>query len=412
MSQLLIISQIWPEPDSSAAGSRMMQLIELFREHNFDITYASTASKSDFAADLKGLGVKTTSILLNHPSFSVFLEEEKPDIVLFDRFMVEEQFGWQVAETCPDALRILDTEDLHFLRKARRQAFNENRSLSKADLFSETAKREIASILRCDLSLIISEAEEKLLIEQFKIDKKLLCYLPFLLEEIASTTLEMLPSFEERNHFISIGNFLHPPNWDKTRYLKEEVWPLVRAELPAAELHIYGAYASQKVEQLHAPKEGFFIEGRAAVAKTVFEQAKVVLAPLRFGAGLKGKFIEAMQCGTPCVTTTIGAEGIGGGMPWNGEIANTPTEIARAAVVLYQNKKRWKKAQESGLRIINQRFQKAAFSEKFFAKLFAVQTDLEKHRRENFFGSLLMHHTAQSTKYMAKWIEAKNRNNA
>ena len=80
-------------------------------------------------------------------------------------FITEEQFGWRVAENCPDAIRLLDTEDLHFLRKARQEVVNKNQELN---LFSETAKREIASIYRCDVSLIISEFEMQLLQETFK----------------------------------------------------------------------------------------------------------------------------------------------------------------------------------------------------------------------------------------------------
>ena len=359
MRKLLIIGQVWPEPDSSAAGSRMLQLIGLFLEHRYKITYASTAAESDHAVDLVALGLKTQIVPLNNSRFDSFLKEENPEIVMFDRFMVEEQFGWRVAQICPNALRILDTEDLHFLRKARQKALEENQNFKKTDLFSDIAKREIASIFRCDMSLIISEAEKKLLLEQFKIDENLLCYLPFLLNGLLKTELETLPSFEEREHFVSIGNFLHPPNWDKVYYLKNEIWPLIRKELPDVELHLYGAYAPEKAMRLHDPKSGFFMEGKGENVKRIFENARIVLAPLRFGAGLKGKFFDAMQSGTPCVTTTIGAEGICGALPWCGEIANTPETLAKAAIVLYQSKARWGKAQKAGFEIIHRRFRKS-----------------------------------------------------
>lgn len=405
----MIIGQVWPEPTSSAAGSRMLQLVEVFLENEFEITFASTAAQNEFSAGLQNLGVKTQPIRLNHKSFDEFLKQENPNIVLFDRFMVEEQFGWRVSENCPKALRVLDTEDLHFLRKARQKAFEENRNFKKTDLFSEIAKREIASILRCDLSLIISEAEMEILTETFKIDKNLLCYLPFLLDPMLQSTLENLPVFEDRKHFVSIGNFLHPPNLDMVLWLKKEIWPLIRKKLPDTELHIYGAYASQKATNLNDPNDGFFIKGRANDSKTVLKNAKILLAPLRFGAGLKGKFVEAMLCGTPCVSTTIGAEGIGGGLPWNGEIANSPREIAEAAIRLYQNKKRWKKSQGFGMEIINQRFQKNQFSEKLIHTLKMLLENLEQHRQQNFLGAMLLHHSMQSTKYLARWIEEKNK---
>src|SRR5699024_7195355 len=117
----------------------------------------------------------------------------------FDRFITEEQFGWRVAEQCPQTLRILDTEDLHCLRRARKKAINEERSFAPEDLLNEeTAKREIASIFRCDLSLVISEYELKLLQDLFKIDKTLLHYLPFMLDPIGKDTVRSWPAFDER----------------------------------------------------------------------------------------------------------------------------------------------------------------------------------------------------------------------
>ena len=108
--------------------------------------------------------------MLNCSSFDHFVQELNPSIVLFDRFMSEEQFGWRVAENCPDALRILDTEDLHCLRLARQKAVKENREFREADLFSDTAKREIASIYRSDCTLMIATEEITILQQQFKID--------------------------------------------------------------------------------------------------------------------------------------------------------------------------------------------------------------------------------------------------
>jgi len=213
--RILIIGFVWPEPNSSAAGGRMVQLISIFKKQGFEVTFASSASDSEYMIDLESLAVAKKSIALNCSSFDVFIKELNPTIVLFDRFMIEEQFGWRVAENCPDALRILDTEDLHCLRLARQKAFKENRLFSTDDLLvTAVSKREIASILRCDISLMISEYEMELLQSVFKIDSSLLYYLPLLLEPIEISTIQKLPSFEERNNFIFIGNFLHEPNWN------------------------------------------------------------------------------------------------------------------------------------------------------------------------------------------------------
>jgi hypothetical protein len=406
---LLIIGFVWPEPNSSAAGGRMLQLIAQFQQQGFSITFASPALDSDFMVDLTTLNVDKKSIALNCSSFDIFIKELNPTVVLFDRFMIEEQFGWRVAENCSDALRILDTEDLHCLRLARQKAFKSNSEFNIVDILKEdVAKREIASILRCDLSLMISEFEMELLTTTFKIDEKLLYYLPFLLDPISKNTFEKLPSFEERNNFIFIGNFLHEPNWNAVLYLKENIWPLLRKQVPEANLNIYGAYPSQKVMQLHQPKEGFHIKGRAIDANEVVQNAKIVLAPLRFGAGIKGKLIEAMQCGTPSITTTIGAESMQGHLPWNGFVTDDITEFTNFAVQLYQDKNLWTVAQQNGIAIINQRYSKELFENNFALKVQFLRSNLPQHRLDNFFGALLQHHTLNSTKYMSRWIETKN----
>ena len=409
MKTLLIIGHIFPEPTTTAAGIRMMQLISLFEKEKYKIVFSSTASITNKSETFKCTSVEVKSIVLNNASFDNFIKELNPSVVLFDRFITEEQFGWKVAENCPDAMRLLDTEDLHFLRKARQEALKKKLPLSDLNLFSDTAKREIASIYRCDLSLIISEFEMKLLQNTFHIDTSLLCYLPFLVNEIAEAEFNKFPLFENRNHFITIGNLLHAPNLDSILFLKKEIWPEIKKELPKAELHIYGAYAPQQISELHSKKEGFLIKGWIANVSEVMKNARVCLAPLRFGAGLKGKFIDAMKNGTPAVTTSIGSEGISGDFSFSGAIADDVEGIVNASIALYNNKENWLAAQQNAMIILNQRFDFNLYSEKFIDQLIQLQNTLEEHRNRNFIGQILQHQSVQATKYMGKWIEQKNK---
>jgi hypothetical protein len=404
-NSVLIIGFVWPEPKSSAAGNRMMQLIDLFQANNYPITFASTALNLEFSEDLTQLGIAAKTIELNSSSFDEFVKELQPRIVVFDRFMVEEQFGWRVAESCPNALKMLNTEDLHSLRQARQLAVKEKCDFYWEDLFSsDVAKREIASILRCDLSLMVSEFEMELLQNQFKIDASLLYHLPIFAEK-----LETIPSYEERNDFVFIGNFLHDPNWDCVKYLSETIWPLLHSKLPDVKMLVYGAYPSQKILELHKPKSNFYILGRAEDAFDVVKKAKVVLAPIRFGAGIKGKLLEAMQCGTPSVTSSIGAEAMNDSLDWNGFIKDNPTDFVDAAVTLYQDKELWQESQENGFIILEQRYKKSLFESEFVTRINALWSNLKQHRKANFMGALLQHHLHSSTKYMSKWIEEKNK---
>lgn len=405
-NSLLIIGFVWPEPNSSAAGGRMMQLISLFKEQGYQITFASPALDSDFMVNLADFGVNKVTIELNDSSFDAFIRHLQPDIVLFDRFMTEEQFGWRVAENCPNAIRILDTEDLHCLRLARQKAFKENRIFQVVDLLEEAvAKREIASVLRSDLSLMVSEYEMELLQSFFRIEKPLLFYLPLLVDQFEISPL----SFQQRQNFGFIGNFLHEPNWNAVQYLKETIWPLIRMQLPVAVLEIYGAYPSQKVFQLHNEKEGFLIRGRAENAKEFISNVRILMAPLRFGAGIKGKLLEAMQYGTPTITTSIGAESMHGTLDWNGIIEDDPQQFADAAVQLYQEESLWLQSQENGFTIVKQRYLKELFAVEFAKQVSFLKLNLKNHRQNNFLGQMLSHHTMQSTKYMSRWIEEKNK---
>ena len=225
MKHLVIIGQVIPEPKSTAAGTRMMQLIGIFSDAGYKISFLTAANNVEFSEQ-----IDVHPIEINQESFDDKIKILDPDIVIFDRYVTEEQFGWRVSEHCPRAVKILDTEDLHFLREARHKAFKEKRDFNHNDLINGVFLREIASILRCDLSLIISEFEYELLTKTFRIDAEILFYLPFLAEEIEKNTT----SFQKRQHFVSIGNFLHEPNWQTVLKLKQ-IWKYIRKNLPASQ---------------------------------------------------------------------------------------------------------------------------------------------------------------------------------
>ncbi len=407
MNSLLIIGQTFPEPTTTAAGGRMLQLIEMFTSHGYGITFASSASSSEKSFNLNSIGVTTQQIAINDSSFDDFVRQLNPTLVLFDRFITEEQFAWRVTQSCPKALKILDTEDLHFLRKARQQALKDATDVKDANLFTETAKREIASILRCDLSLIISEFEMKLLADTFAVSKEILYYLPFMVTKLPDSS--NFPEFEQRTNFMTIGNLLHGPNVDSVLYLKKEIWPLIKKQLPQAQLYIYGNYAPQHILELHNQKQGFYIMGWADSVAHVMQKARVCLAPLRFGAGLKGKLLDAMLYGTPGVTTSIGAEGMYGDLLTPGVIADTPESFAELSVALYSDKIKWQQNAQRGVEIIKARYNGKAIAKDFMTRLDALKINLKLHRQSHFVGQILQHHSLQASKYLSKWIEEKNK---
>jgi glycosyltransferase involved in cell wall biosynthesis len=272
----------------------------------------------------------------------------------------------------------------------------------------DMAQREIAAIFRCDLTLVISQFEIDLLVDYFAVPAQLLHYCPFLqTRPLAHTSV---PAFEQREHFVAIGNFRHEPNWDAVLYLKHAVWPLIHNRVPQAQLHIYGAYPPPKATQLHNPKQGFHVKGWADNALDVMRHARVCLAPLRFGAGIKGKLMDAMRCGTPSVTTDIGAEAMSSGLPWGGLLANSAADIAEAAVQLYREQPEWLAAQARGSTILHEYFARDDYAMLLLQRFGKLQQQLAQEREQNFIGAMLRHHSMKSTQYMSQWIEAKSKN--
>lgn len=433
MHKILVIGYVWPEPRSSAAGGRMMELLTLFRSQGWQVMFASAAALSEHRADLSVLQVAEKSIELNSDSFDLVVADYQPDMVLFDRFFTEEQFGWRVEKVCPGALRVLDTSDLHSLRYARQTLLKQAQQECASEVArnhvgavdaaperiaaimadDEMAQREIAAIYRSDLSLMISSVEMQLLQQEFGVPAMLLHHctlMSHLMPELNSGAGEAdTPAFEQRQHFLCIGNFRHAPNWDSVLWLKHAIWPRIRLALPQAQLHVVGAYPPPKATALHNPQQGFHVLGWVHDALALMMQARVCLAPLRFGAGIKGKLADAMACGTPSVTTHIGCEGMNGDLPWGGASAQDTEGFAAAAVALYQDASMWQQAQTNGAQILRQHFCRAELGQILVARLRAAKQDQDGNRRKNFTGMMLRHHLHKSTQYMSQWIAEKNK---
>lgn len=406
---LLIIGYVWPEPTSSAAGSRIIQLIHWAQAEGYRVLFGSAAERGDTAEDLDALGVESVSLTLNCSSFDRLVAALQPAVVIFDRFVTEEQFGWRLADASPGTLRVLDTEDLHCLRAGREQAIKAGRpvlDLADEDLFTELARRELAAIYRCDLSLMISDAEIALLVHRLGVPGRLLHHCPFMETPIAAETLK---GFDERAHMVFIGNYRHAPNWDAVRYLRE-IWPSIRRALPDAEMHIYGAYQPKKALQLHSDALGFLIKGWARQARETLGQYRLCVAPLRFGAGIKGKLADAWAAGTPSVTTSIGAEGMGQG-EWPGALVDCREQWTQTIVDLYNQRIAWNAAQRAGLQRFNQLFDARLRQAALSACINALRAQLTQHRQRNIVGAMLHEQKHRSTEFMSRWIEVKTQLN-
>lgn len=398
----LILGKVWPEPDSTAAGRRVWSIIQSLKTAGWDVTFATAARQTEYCLGPSALGVPVGTVQPNQSEFDAWVKALNPEVVLFDRFMVEEQFGWRVEKSCPDALRVLDTSDLHCLREARRLSLKNGQA---PDLHNDVALREIAAIHRSDLTLMIADYEAELLRTEFCIPEEQVAYLPFWAEPGGSG----FRPFETRQNFMMIGSFLHLPNVDAIRWCRQAVWPLIRDQLPQAELHCYGSYGDSYKTELHDPKNGFIYKGRADDAWETLQNYRVNCVPLRYGAGLKGKVFDGLQTGTPTVTTPVGAEGIKGAEDWGCSISDDPRTFATTAVELYTKNEVWTRVQNQGMHIIQKRFSAEKWLLRLPQLIETARSQMETNRKSHFTGRMLRHHRHRSTEYMSRWIESKNR---
>ncbi len=417
--RIAILAPVWPEPTSSAAGWRIRELAHTFRAQGWHVAVAATAAlepepagqahtrvraQSPFRQALENEGCETRSIRPNDPEFDTWIEAFNPDCVVFDRFILEEQFGWRVKAKVPGAARILEAIDLHSLRRARTQlaakslgkVFGGTQGWEGADL-----SRELASILRCDQTWLLSSREAELLIELGVPANKLRVH------QLAVSLPEKMTAVEEKRGFVTIGNFRHPPNLDAVAWLRHDLWPAIRKKLgPNVELHVYGSYAPREAMAWENPALGFRMMGWAENAQATLDRYAVLLAPLRSGAGVKGKILEAWSVGTAVATTSVGAEGLFSSAFGCVE-DDGPTWVESVAALYGDLERRAKLAVES--RTTVRQFHDAETLGKELISCVENLTPeaLIRLRRADPLGEMLWHQTLRSTEYFSRWIESK-----
>lgn len=399
----LLIAKNWPEPASTAAGRRTLDLLALIDAAGYRVHVASAAEPTPFQADLSGLGYPVHRIAVNDSAFDPWVGRLDPALVVYDRYVMEEQFGWRVHEQCPRALTLLDTSDFHTLREARQQAVLKQRPV---DLFNDTAVRELGAMARCDLVVMISRVEIDLLVRRFGLAPEGLLYLPFLVRTLPDDAA--LPGFDEREHLMMIGGFKHPPNRDAVHWMRHTLWPRVRARLPGVECHVYGAYADHASQRWHAPNQGFLMKGRADDALATMQRYRLNLAPLRFGAGQKGKILDGWLSGTPTVTTPVGAEAMLDPDAWGYPVSERPDVLAEAIVRLYQDRTAWHDTRHRGFAALKSGFTHQYHAPGFIQRLRDTARNLDEHRRGRIWGRILWQSQYRATEFMSRWIEAKN----
>ncbi len=428
--RVLFIGFVWPEPKSSAAGQNILSYISTCLAQNWQVYFCSSALQTEQSLNLEALGVYTFQSVLNCESFDSQVEDVKPDVIVFDRYLSFEQFAWRARQAYPHAMLVLDAEDLHFLRHARSLwvksqkgplTFQTANAVLKNEnqetLYNELLWREITCILQADLTIVLSEFELVLLKDKMGVPCHQLAHIPFILNEKTELSAtgkqaKTLSAYEQKQDFVFIGNFRHAPNFHAVKVLRENLWPEIYKQLKAigvdAKCHVYGAYLSPKAKQLESKKLNFLVHGYTEDQFESITNARVMLAPITFGAGVKGKLIDAMRCKTPSITTVIGAEGITHEI-WPGAICDTPEQFIAEAIRLYSCPHSWQLAMSHCRPIIDGYFNSEVSSKSFVDIIKRGISTHTKSRQTSIMQTLLWQNQFLASKYMSQWIEAKNK---
>ena len=341
-SCVLVIDHRLPEPLHDSGSIRMEQiLLELKRQGRTPIILsAGTFVRASSAERLsrQGIGVLTHS--LEDPELPHLLRRLLPEIdfVLACRPQVALAARPIISELYPEVPFVFDTVDSHTLRIQRRHEI-EGTDATERDL-DATRVAERAVLEHADLAIALS-TEDRIALASLLDSPP-----PFVLLPNVHPSLSLPAEPEGRSGLLFVGGYEHEPNVDAVQWFCAEVLPLIEATTGPLPVTLAGSRPTEVVRKLASAS--ISIPGWVEDLSPLYERARVVIAPLRWGAGVKGKVGEAMAYGVPVVTTTIGAEGIAVRSGFDIEVANTPRAFADAVLGLLTNNQRWSAQSAAG----------------------------------------------------------------
>ncbi|MGH8041419.1 MAG: glycosyltransferase [Rudaea sp.] len=350
--RILIVDACTPMPDHDSGSLRMVNLMRLLREMDFAVSFLPDNRRHEgaYTQSLQALGVEA----LYHPFVAdpiAWLRERGHglDAIVLSRHYVAANYVGLARLHAPQARLIFDTVDLHYLRETR--AAELAGGAERAQQAARTRAQELKLMRECDVTLVVSAAEKSLLARE----------VPDARVEILSNVHEVhgrRREFDVRRDLVFVGGFQHPPNVDAVLWFVEQVLPHVRAALPGAVFHIIGSKAPPAIAEL--ARAGVVVHGFVADIEPFMDGCRVSVAPLRYGAGVKGKVNMAMSYGLPVVATTLAVEGMHVRAGEDVMVADAAAEFAAAIVRVYTDAALWETLSANGLANVREHFSFAA----------------------------------------------------
>jgi glycosyltransferase involved in cell wall biosynthesis/SAM-dependent methyltransferase len=340
--RILVIDHRLPTPDQDSGSLRMSHMLDILRELGCTLTLipADHLPIQPYCGDLQRAGIEVVvRPWVASPLEFIVEQAHRFDGAIVCRCDVAEDFMDTVSTALAGKPVIFDTVDLQFLRERRRAELEG--SAERADTAEAVRERELAIARRADLVWVVSGFEAGLLRdEEPEADVRLLSNI----HDIPGSAR----GFFGRKDLFFVGGFEHQPNVDAVRWLVEEILPLVHREMPDVHTYVIGSKPTAEVRAMES--ESVTIKGFVPDLAPYLEGCRLSLAPLRYGAGVKGKVNQSLAHGVPCVMTPIAAEGMGLKHGRDAMLGETAEEFAAAVIKTYRNPWLWHRLSRNGVR--------------------------------------------------------------
>ena len=343
LGKVLVIDHRIPSPDRDSGSFRMMEIIRGIKRRGHHVTLLPDNMEvfSPYLENLEQEGVE----VIHRPYYDSVEEYlahhgREQNLVIISRADVASRHMAVVRRHAPQARIIFDTVDLHFMREERQARLGD---CPKARELAECRKVEELGLARmADLTLVVSPVEKSIIDQEcdHQIDVRIL-------SNIHPVIARELPGYEARRNIIFIGGFDHAPNADAVLYFAREIFPRIHERIPEAVFQVIGPYPTEEISRLAS--KSIHILGFVPDVAPLFDQARVSVAPLRFGAGVKGKVNQSMSFGVPTVVTSVASEGMYLTHGVNVMIADPPESFADAVVELWTNPELWRQVSQNGM---------------------------------------------------------------
>jgi len=367
--RLLYIDRAIPKPDQDGGSRDADLLLDIFNSLGYAVTFlpCNLQYEKDYFESL----IERNIEVLCYPevaSIDNWLSDNAKnfDICFLSRGPVVWPYLATLKSTAPDTKLIFYTVDLHFLREIRQSDYQVDTNSKTMAL--KTKFMELELIKQCDLTITLSN--EELYTIRNELYQANLIKLPVIFNDFPGAK----SGFSQRKDILFIGNFTHQPNIDSVMFFANKIFPLIHIKHPDICFKIVGADAPKQILKLQ-DTPGIKILGYVRDLEPVMESIRVTIAPIRYGAGIKGKIGTSFCYGIPCVATDIAVEGMNLTNGHNIMQANTPEEFAQAVIRTYSDEQLWMKLSHNGLKFIKEYYSFDVIKRNMRSILYALQDD-------------------------------------